>query len=186
MEYLFNIVYALWFLSEILINLLLRSKSVDKQGADKGSLRLIWIGIVAAITIAVFVSFNFQLTIAKNVWVQYAGLMAMIAGILLRIIALRMLGKFFTADVTIRQDHHLIKQGFYKYFRHPSYTASLITFVGFGLSLNNWLSLLIVTVTVIFVFRVRIKVEEEALIAQFGTHYLQYKQEAWGLISFIH
>jgi protein-S-isoprenylcysteine O-methyltransferase Ste14 len=70
--------------------------------------------------------------------------------------------------------------------RHPSYTASLLSFIGFGLSLNNWYSLLIVVFAVVIVFLMRIRIEEKALTAQFGDEYLQYKKEAWGLLPFMH
>lgn len=186
MNYLFIVVYGLWFLSEVFINRALRSKSTDKQGADKGSLSLIWTALIVAVTLAIYIAFTFRLLIANTMWIEYVGIALILIGILLRIIALRTLGRYFTADVTIRQGHQLIKEGFYKYFRHPSYTASLLTFIGFGLSLNNWASLLIVVVTIIIVFRFRIKVEEDALTAQFGADYLKYKSEAWGLIPFLY
>ena len=178
--------YVIWLLSEIILNRMLRSNTTDKQGADNNSLLAIWVIIVAAVTAALFTSASFAMPISGNDNIRYAGLAVILIGVILRIIAVRTLGKFFTVDVTIRQGHRLVKNGMYKYFRHPSYTASLLSFIGFGLSLNNWYSLLILVFAVVVVFLMRIRIEEKALIAQFGDEYLQYKKEAWGLLPFIH
>ena len=164
---------------------MLRSNKTDKQDADKSSLLVIWIVIIAAVAAALFTSVSFTMPIADG-YIRYAGLAVILIGIIFRIIAVRTLGKFFTVDVTIREGHHLVKKGIYKYFRHPSYTASLLTFIGFGISLNNWYSLLIVVIAVVIVFIMRIRIEEKTLIARFGDEYLRYKKEAWGLIPFIY
>ena len=186
MSLIFNIIYGIWFISEIVINRALRSNNTDKQNADKNSLGIIWLTIILSIVAAVFVASHYYLPVYPDPSIRYVGLFIILAGITLRIVAVKMLGRFFTADVTIREGHQLIKKGFYKYFRHPSYTASLLTFIGFGISLNNWLSLLIVAAAITIAFTIRIKVEEKALLTQFGEEYTIYKKEAFGLIPFIH
>lgn len=186
MNLLFNITYIIWLITEIVINRALRSGNTDKQNADKNSLAIIWVVIILSVTGAVFISVDYALPISANESIRYAGLAIIFIGIALRIVAVKMLGKFFTADVTIREGHQLIKKGFYKYFRHPSYTASLLTFIGFGISLNNWASLGLVFIAIIIAFLIRIKIEEKALITQFGDQYLAYKKEAYGLIPFIY
>ncbi|WP_374948694.1 methyltransferase family protein [Mucilaginibacter sp.] len=185
MSNLFLAAYVVWFLSELVLNRMLRSNKTDKQNIDGHTLIIIWIIVVAAIAAALFTSASFTMPIGPD-WLRYAGLALIILGILMRFIAVRTLGQFFTVDVTIREGHQLIKKGLYKYFRHPSYTASLLTFIGFGLSLNNWYSLLIVVFAVIVVFLMRIRIEEKALTSQFGDEYLQYKKQAWGLFPFMH
>jgi hypothetical protein len=47
---LFIIIWSAWFLSEILLNRLVRSGSTDKKKNDKGSIHLIWITIGIANT----------------------------------------------------------------------------------------------------------------------------------------
>ncbi|MBD1393200.1 methyltransferase family protein [Mucilaginibacter glaciei] len=185
MNNLFLGTYIIWFISELVLNRLLKSNYTDKQGEDKHSLLFIWVVVVAAIMAALFTSVSFTMAIAED-YIRYVGLAVIIIGIILRIVAVYTLGKYFTVDVTIREGHQLVKKGLYKNFRHPSYTASFITFIGFGLSLNNWYSLLIVVVAVLAVFLMRIRIEEKALTGQFGDAYLQYKKEAWGLIPFVH
>ena len=106
-------------------------------------------------------------------------------GIVIRIIAIVSLGQFFTVDVTIRVDHRLKKDGIYKYLRHPSYSGSLLSFIGLGLTMNNWISLLLISFSIIIAFIFRINVEEKVLIEQFGSEYIEYKKVTRGLIPFI-
>jgi protein-S-isoprenylcysteine O-methyltransferase Ste14 len=186
MSLLFIIIYSVWLVSEVLLNRLVRAKKTDKQDADKGSLTFIWLTIAVSITAAVFVSVWHYIPISGNQNITYAGLAVIVAGIALRLAVIATLGRFFTVDVTIKQGHQLKKNGFYKYLRHPSYFASLVSFIGFGISLNNWVSLAIVTISILVAFIKRIKVEEKALIEQFGEEYLRYKKTTSGLIPFIY
>lgn len=48
----------------------------------------------------------------------------------LRIWCFKSLGEFFTFEFTIKEDHHLITSGPYKYVRHPSYTAMYLMTAG--------------------------------------------------------
>ena len=185
MTLIFLITYIIWLLSEIILNRMLRSKGTDKQNADKNSLAIIWITVVAVITLATVISMNFYFPIAVNPVIKYVGLAIIYIGILLRLAAIVGLGRFFTVDVTIREDHRLKQDGLYKYLRHPSYFASLLSFIGYGISLNNWVSLILVVVAVLIVFKMRINIEEKALIEQFGAEYLEYKKKVKGLIPFV-
>ncbi len=177
MSLLFIITYCIWLLSEILLNRLLHSKSTDRQHADRNSLSLIWIIIIASISLAVFISMRYAVPISYSPALQYAGLALLITGIILRLAVVYSLGRFFTVDVTIRQDHKLIKTGFYKYLRHPSYSASFLSFIGFGICLDNWVSLLLIAVSILIVFIIRIKIEEKILIEEFGVEYIEIKNQ---------
>jgi len=104
----------------------------------------------------------------------------------IRFISIWTLGKYFTVDVTIRDDHKLKKDGFYKIIRHPSYSGSLVSFIGFGISLNNWISLTTVVILIMISFIYRIRIEEKVLIDQFGKEYLDYKKNTYRLIPWIY
>ena len=96
------------------------------------------------------------------------------------------MGKYFTVDVTIREGHQIKKDGVYSILRHPSYSASLLTFLGLGLFLNNWISLIIAFIPPFLAFLYRIKIEEKALTEQFGQDYIDYKKQTKKLIPFIY
>jgi protein-S-isoprenylcysteine O-methyltransferase Ste14 len=181
-----NIAWLALLLTEIFLNRLLRSKSTDKQNEDKNSISIIWVTIIIVIPLAVLISKTVNLPIYSNSSVQYVGVIIIFIGIILRLFAVVMLGQFFTVDVTIRQNHKLKKDGLYKYLRHPSYFASLISFIGMGWTFNNWLSLLLLVVAILIVFINRIKIEEKLLIQYFGSEYTEYKKHTNGLIPFIY
>ena len=186
MNLLFAITYLIWISSEIFINRVMRSKAGDKKNQDKNSLGFIWITIIISLTIAVYISINYYFPISTFQAVQFIGLGLILTGVILRGIVIGSLGKYFTVDVTIRQGHQLKKDGFYKFLRHPSYSASLLSFIGFGISLNNWVSLLIVTAAVLFAFNRRINVEEKTLTEHFGQEYIDYKKSTYRLLPFIY
>ena len=186
MNLVFNITYGIWFLSEIIYGLALRSKNSSKKSADKGSLWLIWVIIILGIFLSINVAVNFRTPLSSQLWLTEAGLVLIWVGVLLRLVVVISLGKFFTVNVTIKENHKLKKDGFYKFLRHPSYFMSLLSFIGFGISLNNWISLVFITIAILFAFGYRIRVEEKALIEQFGTEYLEYKKTTRGLIPFIY
>jgi protein-S-isoprenylcysteine O-methyltransferase Ste14 len=181
-----TIVYVLWLLSEIGFAIALRSSGGDKKNADKGSIWILWVVILIAIQGAIFTSFNVTAPMTANPYFTYVGLAIIIIGILLRIYAIRSLGRMFTVDVTIREGHALKQDGIYGIIRHPSYSASLLTFLGFAMSLNNWVSLPVAMIPVFIAFAVRIRIEETALIGAFGNEYIEYKKRTKALVPFVY
>lgn len=187
---IFYILMLLWLATEVFYKQRLSSNETDKKGKDKSSLNILWVIIILSISLSIFVSYirfsTLALTIVKDQWIVYLGLILIFTGILSRIFIVRSLGKYFTVDVTIRQDHKIKKDGFYSVLRHPSYAASLLTFLGLGLYLNNWLSLIIACVPPFLAFSYRIAVEEKALVEQFGQDYLDYRKSTKKLIPYIY
>jgi protein-S-isoprenylcysteine O-methyltransferase Ste14 len=182
----FIIIWSLWFFSEIFLNRFFRSGNYGKTNHDKGSIRIIWITIGMANTIGIVTAAFIRFPVSSSPLIQYVGLSLIISGMIFRFVSIMVLGKFFTVDVTIREDHKLKKDGIYRYLRHPSYSGSILSFIGFGLSLNNWFSLLVISLPVTVVMIYRIKVEEKLLVEQFGTEYLDYMKSTRRLIPWIY
>ena len=84
------------------------------------------------------------------------------------------LGKFFTVDVATHDDHSLVDTGPFRFVRHPSYTGLLLEFCGFGVSLGNGLSLLVVILPIVAALAYRMRVEEAALRRVLGAPYDAY------------
>jgi len=114
MNLFFSITYFIWFISEAILSRLMRSKFRDKQNADKGSLNIIRLTILISFSIAITISIVYRFPISDTYFLPYIGLLFIVAGIILRMIIISTLGKFFTVDVTIRQNHKLKTDGFYK------------------------------------------------------------------------
>jgi len=132
------------------------------------------------------VAIYYSAPISFNNNLNLIGLIIITIGIIIRVISIKQLGRFFTVNVTIRKDHQLIQNGFYKYIRHPSYTGSLLSFLGFGFSLNNWLSLILVFMPILLSFIHRMNIEEKVLTEQFGKEYSDYIKRTKRLIPFLY
>jgi protein-S-isoprenylcysteine O-methyltransferase Ste14 len=183
---IFKIIWAIWCTSEILLNRLIRSGSGDKKNQDKGSLGFMWIMIALAIASGIIISVFIRLPIGNQQWIPYIGLVVILVGMLLRFMSIWTLGRFFTVDVTIRDNHMIKKDGLYKFIRHPSYSGSLLSFAGFGISLNNWLSLIAIVILTMIAFLYRIMIEEKALTDHFGADYLDYRKKTYRLVPWIY
>ena len=183
---IFYLVYTLWFISEVILNRLMRSGKSDLKGRDRGSLIIIWLTIILAMGLGVFLSIRYRMPIVPSALFQYAGLGVIIAGMIIRFIAIRSLGKYFTVDVTIREGHQLKTDGMYRLVRHPSYTGSLISFLGYGMTLDSWPGLLAVVIPVTVVMIYRIRIEERLLTEQFGQEYRNYMLNSKRLLPWIY
>jgi protein-S-isoprenylcysteine O-methyltransferase Ste14 len=102
------------------------------------------------------------------------GLVLMAAGIVVRQWAIVTLGRFFTVDVRVHAGQRVVERGPYRWVRHPSYTGLLLFFVGVGLSLDNWASLVVLALLPAAGLLVRIRAEERALVAALGDEYRRY------------
>jgi protein-S-isoprenylcysteine O-methyltransferase Ste14 len=103
-----------------------------------------------------------------------AGILAL--GIPFLIWIQRALGRNFSPELRIRDDHTLVTSGPYRYMRHPMYTASLLVFVGMGLLSANWFigGAGLFATAVIMIYRT--PREEAMMVGAFGDRYLRYRQ----------
>ena len=184
--YIFIIIWASWLVSEILLSKLLRSKQPTSKELDSNSLLLMWITIGISISIGVIVMIFVPVHISKSHLVGYFGLFLIVCGAIVRFAAIKALGNLFTVNLAIHEDQHIVKTGLYRFVRHPSYTGSLLSFVGLGVSFNNLISLLVIFIPIFFSFIYRIKVEERLMLQKFGSEYSDYQKTTKRLIPFIY
>ncbi|MBS0456706.1 MAG: isoprenylcysteine carboxylmethyltransferase family protein [Proteobacteria bacterium] len=181
-----NVIAIVFVAVEATISLTLRPPG-NVQTKDRGTFQLIWIAITAAIVIGIWVGYAVPDARLPHAEALYPyGLALFVLGTALRIWAIRVLGRFFTVQVAIASDHRLIEAGPYQLLRHPSYTGSLLMFVGYLLCFGNIWTLAIVLLTVLVVFVRRIVVEEAALAATFGDAWVAYRRRTWRLVPLIY
>lgn len=183
---IFIAIWVLWFLSEILLNRLRRANNSVQKDHDRGTMRLIWLAITLAITLSILAANYFPARILAWPYAGYAGLTIILAGMAVRFLAVGSLGQRFTVNLSIGEGHRIKTDGMYRWVRHPSYLGSIISFLGFSLSLNNAISLAAILLVVVPSFLYRIRVEERLLIAEFGTEYREYMSKTSRLIPWIY
>jgi len=64
-----------------------------------------------------------------------------VLGLAVRWRAIIYLGRFFTINVAVAADQHLVDSGPYHFIRHPCYAGSLLIILGLGLCMGNFASL---------------------------------------------
>ncbi|MFI5159412.1 MAG: methyltransferase family protein [Sphingobacteriales bacterium] len=167
-----------FFVSEVLLLLFKRSKnSGQRNNSDKRSLLILWIVIVVAFTLGNFIGREYPVWYINNYEiVVYTGMAICILGFAIRWTAVIQLGKMFTVDVTITDNHNLKTNGLYKIVRHPSYLGLLMIIAGLAICLNSIAGFLMIVVPSFLAINHRIKVEEQVLIAEFGEQYIDYKK----------
>lgn len=116
----------------------------------------------------------------------WLGIVALIAGSMLRRHCFRMLGQNFTIDVRASANQPVVERGAYAVIRHPGYAAGIVMLVAVGLALGSYISLLILTITALFVYLRRIAFEERALEATLGEKYRIYAASRKRLIPYVY
>jgi protein-S-isoprenylcysteine O-methyltransferase len=179
-----TILGALYCASEVGLTIFKRAGGADSRLADRGSLLLLWGTIVASVTVAYSLSVSVTIaTLGAAIEpAKYTGIILYAAGLAFRWYSIIYLGRFFTVNVAIAADHQLIDGGPYRFVRHPSYAGALLAFLGLGLTLGNWASLVTITVPVFVVFLRRMRVEEAALLQGLGSQYRDYMTRTKRLI----
>ncbi len=121
------------------------------------------------------------LFIARS-WTGYGIGVALVAlGLGYAVQARRHLGANWSATVTLKQAHSLIRNGPYRHVRHPIYTGLLLAFAGSALALAQWrglLALLLVTGSL----WLKLRREERWLLQHFGDDYAEYRKTSWALL----
>jgi protein-S-isoprenylcysteine O-methyltransferase Ste14 len=94
------------------------------------------------------------------------------------------LGRQFSVDVTIQENHQLVTDGPYRRLRHPRYLGILLFTIGIALVFRSWLGLILVAV-LIGVLLWRIYDEEALMHAEFGEEWEAYCRTTKRLVPFI-
>jgi protein-S-isoprenylcysteine O-methyltransferase len=180
-QLLYTALVVFWAISEIWLS---RRKYAATSARDHGTLRLLLVTIYASIFVAVWFSYAHLLpfSAAWRAPLLYFGMGLMAVGLAFRWWAIRVLGRYFTVNVAIADDHRIVRDGPYRWLRHPSYTGALATFLGFGLCQGDVVSLLVVVIPVFSVFLRRITIEEHVLAEAFPIDYPAYAQQTHRLL----
>ena len=111
----------------------------------------------------------------------WAGVALAVAGFALTWWARIHLGKDWSAAVTLKENHALVRSGPYALMRHPIYTGLLLAFAGTVLAedaASAWLGFALVA----FGFVLKLRQEEQLLIAHFGETYKDYQARVRALV----
>jgi protein-S-isoprenylcysteine O-methyltransferase Ste14 len=164
---------------------LVGGKRADSK--DSGSIQVLLAGMGVATLIAYPIAFVKAWSFPSS-WqlpLFAVGVLLMLLGSLLRRYCWRTLGEYFTGDVSVRPDQPIISSGPYRLVRHPSYTAGMMMYIGIGLALGSWFSLVLLTIATVATYSYRVLVEERALLDALGEPYGDYTKGRKRFIPYI-
>jgi protein-S-isoprenylcysteine O-methyltransferase Ste14 len=171
---------------EVFMNFRQKKKNQGAKVSDKNSLWLLY----GLITAGYFLSFTIGITKIGRIqpWNTYfaVGMGLFAAGLMIRLLSIAALKRYFTYSVATVQEHKIVDTGMYKHIRHPGYLGQLIIFLGISMSISNWLSILAMMIPVAIGYGYRIAVEEKFMAQQFGGEYLDYQRRTKKLIPFVY
>ena len=116
--------------------------------------------------------------------VEWTGLALTAAGCVFAIWARIMLAGDWSASVTVKRDHRLVRQGPYGIVRHPIYSGFLLALAGTALALGEWRAMAGLVLAFIG-WHLKSRVEENFMAEQFGAEYAAYQREVKALIPFV-
>lgn len=115
-----------------------------------------------------------------------AGILIGLAGVGVRVAAMRTLGRYFSRFISIQESHQIICKGLYRVLRHPGYLGTLLIFVGYALALSSWPGVIINLKIFFVVYSYRMKVEEQMMLSYFGPSYRQYQKETYKILPYLY
>jgi protein-S-isoprenylcysteine O-methyltransferase len=179
----FTLSFAAWFLVETWVFSRDR-RHAEGETVDRWSLLTIGLAVVGSMAVSFWAAAVLQratISTAQSL-VFWVGIGLMWAGIGLRLWAIVTLGRFFRTTVVVQDRHQLIRSGPYRLLRHPAYSGSILTMIGLGLALDNWVSLAAMLLGAALAYLWRIRAEEAALGARFGDAYAEYRRGTWAVL----
>ena len=162
-SYVLAAAYVVWVLPEVVDAVRDEATGPDLDGRSKHALyAAIGLGVGGAVGLGFRAPpwATFDPLAVELFWV---GVGLVVVGVGLRWYSAAVLGDAFSRSVTVSDGQAVVDSGPYAVVRHPSYTGSLVTVLGFGCALGTWPGLAWAIGLVGAGYAYRIRVEEDAL-----------------------
>ncbi|MGD0708854.1 MAG: isoprenylcysteine carboxylmethyltransferase family protein [Anaerolineaceae bacterium] len=184
---LISIISFVWFSFEVGLMVRDAVRGKGKTTNDKGTRYFNFIALAIGFTAAGYLNGipAFFFPGGRTPFVFFIGMAIMLSGIALRFLAIAALGSSFRTTVETDNQQKVISSGPYRLIRHPSYSGLLLICGGYGVALQNWLSLLAAVLIPLAALLYRISIEEKALAASLGPDYVDYQKRTKKLIPWV-
>ena len=162
---------AYWAISSLHVK---RTKTSESSLNRLGTIAFMVLAYTLLFTNRIELPWLQQRFIPNADWIAVLGIFVTFTGVAIAIWARYTLGEYWSAMVTLKEDHRLISNGPYAYVRHPIYTGLLLATLGTALMVGEWRG--IVTVLLVLIAHTQKAKREEALLGkEFGSQYEDYR-----------
>jgi len=124
------------------------------------------------------------IVIPRTAWSGWIGATLCGCGLAFAIWARLILGRNWSAVVTLKEDHELVQRGPYRFVRHPIYTGLQGMFLGTAIAFGT-LSAFIAVPLVFVSFWIKLSQEERLMLRQFPDDYPDYQRRVKRIIPFL-
>jgi protein-S-isoprenylcysteine O-methyltransferase Ste14 len=118
---------------------------------------------------------------ARSLGSAFTGLALTWLGVGLAIWARYHLGQYWSARVSIKEGHELIRTGPYARLRHPIYSGLLLATIGTALVIDKWRCVAGILL-ILAAFSLKARMEESMLAQQFGDAFGEHRRHTGFLI----
>ena len=117
----------------------------------------VYLAIIAVSSYSFFTAGEIDLPVTA------AGAVIFAAGALCRRAAIRTLSSFWSVFIEVKEGQKIVREGIYRYLKHPYYTAVVIELIGFSLICNSFWGVFLTLTLQIPLLLVRIYYENRIL-----------------------
>ena len=161
-------------------------KTQRLEPAVAGILRIltILVAVILLSTTWIPLPWLYRLLWQPGLWPFWLGAAITVGGLLFSVWARQHLGRNWSSQVSIKQDHELITTGPYAVLRHPIYTGILAGFLGVAIALSEVRGF-VVFVLFFLMFWTKLSKEEQFMRSQFGEAYATYVRRTSALVPYL-
>ncbi|MCG3149503.1 MAG: hypothetical protein PCFJNLEI_02966 [Verrucomicrobiae bacterium] len=148
--------------------------------AVRGERKILWVmwGL-HGLYLLILVGSGVEHFLVRRTWpwpVTAAGVIVVCAAMILRLTAIRSLGRFWSLHLEIRPEHALVTEGVYARLRHPAYTAIMLEVVAIPCVAGALVTGVVAVCGYIPLLLLRWHTEEREMVKKFGERYVAYQQ----------
>lgn len=157
-------------------------KAMEREGSGWTIVRAIRsVALVASVVLyAIHPSWLGVLSVPLPDLMRWIGVALGVAGLAVYAWSRATLGREWSSQLEMREQHHLVTTGPYAWIRHPIYSALLSFLASIALVSANWLFIALLVFSIVDL-TLRIPREEEMMVARFGDEYAAYMQRTGSL-----
>jgi len=173
------IVFCIYWLAGALMTR--RTVSQESDASRYGVLAMELLGYVLLFSGAADKGVLGRLVVHRSYALEIAGVAFTWIGLAIALWARWYLGRYWSARITLKEDHKLIRSGPYAHFRHPIYSGLDLAAIGGVLVIDKWRCVAGVAL-IVAGYLIKARKEESVLAAQFGNEFEEHRQHTGFLI----